>query len=119
MPAFLLQPLVENAIRHGLDPVQGRGCIEITSRIEADVLALTVSDNGAGPPTEPLSRNGMGIGLGATCRRLALMYPDRHTFALMAAPGSGTRCGSRCRSASSGRSRPPSEARLASADRRR
>jgi two-component system, LytTR family, sensor kinase len=90
VPAFLLQPLIENAIRHGLDPVQGRGCIEITSGIEADVLALTVSDNGAGPPTEPLSKNRMGVGLGATCRRLELMYPDRHTFALLPAPERGT-----------------------------
>ena len=32
----------------------------------------------------------MGIGLGATCRRLELMYPDRHTFALTGAPGRGT-----------------------------
>jgi two-component system, LytTR family, sensor kinase len=119
VPAFLLQPLIENAIRHGLDPVQGRGCIEISSRIEADVLALTVSDNGAGPPTEPLSRNGMGIGLGATCRRLELMYPDRHTFALMAAPGRGTQVRITLPLRFERTLATTEEARLASADRRR
>jgi two-component system LytT family sensor kinase len=91
VPAFLLQPLLENAIRHGLDPVAGRGRIDINSRIEDGALILTVADDGAGPPTEPLARHRMGVGLGATCRRLELMYPDRHTFTLTAAPERGTR----------------------------
>ena len=95
VPAFLLQPLIENAIRHGLDRIPdrsgSRGRIEIAGRIEDAALTLTVSDDGAGPPEEPLSRQRMGIGLGATCRRLELMYPDRHTFTLTGAPGHGTR----------------------------
>jgi two-component system, LytTR family, sensor kinase len=90
VPAFLLQPLLENAIRHGLDPIGRRGSIEIASRIDAGALTLTVADDGAGPPSEPLSRHRMGVGLGATCRRLELMYPNRLTFALTAAPGGGT-----------------------------
>jgi two-component system LytT family sensor kinase len=89
VPTFLLQPLVENAIRHGLEPVRQEGRIDITSRIEGGSLVLIVTDNGAGPPAEPLSEQRMGIGLGATCNRLALMYPNRHTFAISAAPGSG------------------------------
>jgi signal transduction histidine kinase len=95
VPAFLLQPLLENAIRHGFDGAAAGGRIEIAGRVDAGALTLTVSDDGAGPPQqEPLegrlSRQGMGIGLGATSRRLELMYPDRHTFALSGAPGRGT-----------------------------
>ena len=90
VPAFLLQPIVENAIRHGLRNVRDCGVIAIRSGIDADSLVLTVTDNGAGPPEEPLSELPLGIGLGATCERLARMYPGRHSFSMRAAPEGGT-----------------------------
>jgi signal transduction histidine kinase len=90
VPTFLLQPLVENAIRHGLEPGHAEGRIVVRSRLEPGELVLTVTDDGAGPPAEPLSERAMGIGLGATCERLALMYPDRHSFAMSRAAGGGT-----------------------------
>jgi two-component system LytT family sensor kinase len=90
VPGFLLQPLVENAIRHGLDRVRTRGVITIRSRREADSLVLTITDNGVGPRATPLSEPGLGIGLGATCERLARMYPGQHTFTMSAVPEGGT-----------------------------
>jgi signal transduction histidine kinase len=90
VPAFLLQPLVENAIRHGVERVAQPGVIAIRSRLVDGSLVLTVTDNGAGPPGGPLSEARLGVGLGATCERLARMYPGRHTFSLRAAPHGGT-----------------------------
>ncbi len=98
--------------------MQDRGSIEITGGVDAGVLSLTVSVNGAGPPTEPISRHRMGIGLGATCRRLELLYPDRHTFALVAAPVRGTQVRITLPLRFE-RLAVPEEARVASADRRR
>ena len=90
VPAFLLQPLVENAIRHGLRNVRDGGVITIASRIEGGSLVLSVTDNGIGPPGESLSDLPLGIGLGATCERLARMYPGRHSFSLQAVASGGT-----------------------------
>jgi LytS/YehU family sensor histidine kinase len=50
VPTFLLQPLVENAVRHGLEPRSGEGLLEIRATREGDQLHVTVSDNGAGLP---------------------------------------------------------------------
>jgi two-component system LytT family sensor kinase len=90
VPTFLLQPLVENAIRHGLQNVRDRGIITIASGRDEGLLVLTVTDNGAGPPGASLSQLPLGIGLGATCERLARMYPGRHTFSMRAGPVGGT-----------------------------
>lgn len=89
VPTFLLQPIVENALRHGLDGVQQRGLLTIEARREGDRLALTVRDNGVGV-APGVSPSAFGIGLGATCERLAGLYPDRHTFAMRALPEGGT-----------------------------
>jgi LytS/YehU family sensor histidine kinase len=89
VPTFLLQPIVENALRHGLAGIQQRGLLAIQSRREGDRLVLTVRDNGVGV-AESVSPAGFGIGLGATRERLAGLYPDRHTFAIRALPEGGT-----------------------------
>lgn len=89
VPAFLLQPIVENALRHGLGGVQQRGVLTIQSRRDGDRLVLTVRDNGVGV-AEGVSPAGFGIGLGATCERLAGLYPDRHTFVMRALLEGGT-----------------------------
>ena len=90
VPTFLLQPIVENAIRHGLQKAGDGGLITITSGIDGDRLVLSVRDNGCGPPGETLSELPLGIGLGATCERLARLYPGRHSFSMRAVPGGGT-----------------------------
>ena len=90
VPSFLLQPLVENAITHGLRGGQTSGAIWVRAIREADELVLTVSDNGAGPPTERLADLEMGIGLGSTCERLERMFPGRHTLSMKKLTEGGT-----------------------------
>lgn len=90
VPTFLLQPLVENAITHGLRGENRSGAIWIRSMRQFDQLVLTVSDNGDGPPSERLSELEMGIGLGSTCERLACLYPDGDALSLRRLPEGGT-----------------------------
>jgi two-component system LytT family sensor kinase len=72
VPAFLLQPLVENAVRHGLEPRPGAGSLSIRARREASILHLEVADNGVGLPELAPTRE--GIGLVNTRARLRELY---------------------------------------------
>lgn len=90
VPSFVLQPLVENAIKHGLRGERETGVIWIRSTRESDELVLTVSDNGIGLSKESAADLAMGIGLGSTSERLARMYPSQHTFSLQGLPEGGT-----------------------------
>ncbi len=87
---FVLQPLVENAIRHGFAGRRSHGRIEISARREQDRLVLRVRDDGAG-----LSRGGSsagwGIGLATVRQRLMLAYGTDHLFVLEDDPVGGTR----------------------------
>ena len=89
VPSFLMQPLLENAIIHGLRGVRKTGIIEVHAADEADVLAITVTDNGIGPPADAGGMK-IGVGLGSTCERLTRMYSDRQGFSIRPAPGGGT-----------------------------
>jgi two-component system, LytTR family, sensor kinase len=90
VPSFLLQPLVENAIKHGLRGEQRTGVIWIRCIRQSDQLVVTVSDNGVGPPKEKLTELEMGVGLGSTCERLARMFPDQHELSIQRLPEGGT-----------------------------
>jgi LytS/YehU family sensor histidine kinase len=90
VPSFFLQPLVENAIKHGLSGKQETGFIWIRSARQSDELILTVSDNGIGLPKKDRRDLALGIGLGSTCERLARMYPSQHTFSIRELPEGGT-----------------------------
>ena len=70
VPSFLMQPLLENAIIHGLRGVRKTGIIEVRAAEEDDRLAITVTDNGIGPPADA-SQMKIGVGLGSTCERLS------------------------------------------------
>ncbi|MFL5605541.1 MAG: sensor histidine kinase [Gemmatimonadaceae bacterium] len=72
VPSFLLQPIVENAIRHGLAPRVETGRIAIGAAWEAGAMVLSVEDDGPGFDTDPFAV--AGVGLSATRDRLALRY---------------------------------------------
>jgi two-component system, LytTR family, sensor kinase len=78
IPAMLLQPLVENAIVHGVAVKPGKGVIRINSRRVADRLIFEVADSGPGFQSVGPYRN--GVGLSATESRLQLLYGDEHTI---------------------------------------
>lgn len=80
VPAFLLQPLVENAIKHGVADMAEPSRVEIRARHELDQLVLEVIDNGRGVNGNGNRKN--GIGTQNTAARLQLMYKTNHRFAL-------------------------------------
>lgn len=88
VPHLLLQPLVENAIRHGISPRRRPGRVEIRATRADGRLELEVADNGAGISASP--RPG-AIGLANTRARLQQLYGDAHAFTLDSAPEEGTR----------------------------
>lgn len=90
VPSLLLQPLVENAILHGLQEINHRGVVSIQSAIEGDSLLMTVTDNGAGLPVKNPSEMELGVGLASTCERLQKMYPNQHSFSIRSLPEGGT-----------------------------
>ena len=88
VPTMLLQPLVENAIRHGLLPSEGRGRVEISARREGKLLRVCVSDDGRG--AEPNGGQPGGIGLANMRARLQCLYGPDHRFEFRSAPDFGT-----------------------------
>jgi LytS/YehU family sensor histidine kinase len=88
VPHLLIQPLVENAVKHGLRPRDGTGQVVLSTRRDGDFLELAVADDGVGPEHSP-SEDGTGTGLANLRERLRQMYGSEHTFELVAAPGGG------------------------------
>ncbi len=78
VPSFLLQPIVENAIRHGIEPMEAGGSVETCVKRVGDRLWLQVRDNGSGE--SDLSTKGHGIGMQNIKERLAYFYPDAYEF---------------------------------------
>jgi two-component system, LytTR family, sensor kinase len=85
VPAFLLQPLVENALKHGLSGRAQGGTLTVRARRDSEWLILEVQDDGEGftPGRE-------GVGLSNVRARLGLLFKDRHHLDLLGAPGRGT-----------------------------
>lgn len=92
IPNLLLQPLVENAIVHGIAPRAAPGLVEVSARVETGRLHLQVRDNGRGFAMQDASGRPprQGIGLTNTRERLAKIYGAACEFALSSAPGQGT-----------------------------
>lgn len=92
VPALLLQPLVENAVRHGIEPQREPGVITIEARREDQRLRLVVRDNGGGfsAANGPDGKRN-GIGLANTQARLQQLYGREHRFSFGAAEPRGCR----------------------------
>ncbi len=91
VPAMIMQPLVENAIKHGIAPSVLTGVITIAAHIDGDMLELEVRDNGVGM-SERATRDSVrrGIGLSNVGERLRSLYGSSHSMELESTPGSGT-----------------------------
>ena len=78
IPNLILQPLVENAIRHGIEPHSKPGQLTLRARIKDERLSITLLDTGDGIPQEGFKRE--GIGLANTRERLRELYGTEHRF---------------------------------------
>lgn len=91
VPTFMLQPLVENAMRHGIEPRTAAGQVLVRARREGERLILEVADNGPGLVDPPPSGtgNGRGIGLTNTRARLRQLYGNQQAITLANRPEGG------------------------------
>jgi two-component system, sensor histidine kinase YesM len=97
LPGMTLQPFVENAVIHGLEPLERGGRVKIAARVEDSFLVLEIEDDGIGfdparPPVDPLAegRSRRHEGMANVSRRLELLYGRQSVF-VTSAPGEGTR----------------------------
>ena len=90
IPVFTLQPLVENAIKHGVS-AQTRSCtVKIGARVQGDTLEIEVADDGPGAEAKT-AVNAKGLGIRAVRERLLARYGDRSGMRVETAPGQGFR----------------------------
>jgi len=87
VPEFLLQPLVENALRHGISQRADAGAVEVSARRDGGTLILSVADNGPGHHAGRRDGNGNGLGLANMRERLTTLYGSRAHLDLHARPG--------------------------------
>lgn len=103
MPRFLLQPIVENAVLHGLAEKNGAGTLEVYVGRREESLAVSISDDGAGMDAEQLEalhalmrdtmdrrENGSNIGIWNICQRIRLLCGDGYGVEVYSRPGQGT-----------------------------
>jgi len=89
VPAFLLQPLVENSIRHAIAPDETGGRLRISARLTgADTLVIDVADDGPGTTLDAVE-SASGVGLRIVRERLASYYGDRGRLDITTQPGAG------------------------------
>jgi signal transduction histidine kinase len=98
VPSLILQPIVENAVRHGLQPNGAGGRIEVHARTINDMVEIVVKDDGVGfdgnasreRAAAAVSAEGTGLGLANTRQRLHAMYSERASLDISADGGHGT-----------------------------
>jgi two-component system, LytTR family, sensor kinase len=94
VPTLSIQPLVENAVQHGVECRVGTGRVEITAKIIASDMQLQVSDKGNGIEAdripEVLAGTGGGVGLANVNARLRATFGERYALRIKSTPGEGT-----------------------------
>ncbi len=93
VPSILLQPLIENSIKHGLEPRIHGGTVTLRSRLNGDRICIEVADDGVGMVAQPASalrRSGNGIGMKNVRERLEVLYGLNARFNVISNPGRGT-----------------------------
>ena len=96
IPSLILQPIVENALKHGLGPKPGPGHLWITAEADGDQVRLQVDDDGVGPAIGVLTVNGSngrsnGVGLENVAQRLNALYQDHGRMTIEVRQAGGTR----------------------------
>ncbi len=87
VPTLILQPLVENAIEHGIAPLGVPGRITVSAKREHDMLVMTVDDTGPGPSERAMAALFTGIGLSNTRARLSYQFGAHYRFEFKRRPG--------------------------------
>lgn len=87
VPAMILQPLVENAVEHGISSIKGQGLIKISTFIDKDRLIMEIFDNGKGIKSD--AELSQGVGISNTAEQLNRLYPENHSFELKNVKRSG------------------------------
>jgi two-component system LytT family sensor kinase len=93
VPSILLQPLIENSIKHGLEPRLKGGTVTLRSKLDGNRVLIEVADDGVGMSNRPgsaLRRTGAGIGMKNVQERLEVLYGDQASFTVVSNPGRGT-----------------------------
>jgi len=90
IPALTVQPLVENAVKHGIGNLPEGGRITLSATIKDDHLSIAVADTGAGLPSAPLPQLfTRGVGLNNINKRLSALYGDQSLLRIDSHPGQG------------------------------
>jgi two-component system LytT family sensor kinase len=93
VPSILLQPLIENSIKHGLEPRIHGGTVTLRSRLQGNRVSIEVADDGVGMaprPNSALRHTGNGIGMQNVRERLEVLYGHQARFTVVSNPGRGT-----------------------------
>ena len=99
VPSMLLQPLIENSIKHGLEPRISGGTVTLRSRMEGESLVIEIEDDGVGvepggttvAPLSGLAREGSGIGMRNVRERMQVLYGEDAHVEMVSRPGRGTK----------------------------
>lgn len=99
VPSMILQPIIENSIKHGLEPRIGGGTVWLRSRVQGDRLLLEVEDDGVGvapertvaSPGSGIVRPGTGIGMRNVRERMEVLYGADAILQMESRPGRGTK----------------------------
>jgi two-component system, LytTR family, sensor kinase len=90
VPQLIVQPLIENAVRHGIAPVEAGGNVTVSARVDGNTLVLVVEDDGVGFGNAPPELTGAGLGLRSVRSVLSHLYGETQRFDVRTRSPSGT-----------------------------